>query len=79
MPLTSITAWEGLFERLGFSPEANSNSGKSILIIGGAGGVGSIAIQLTRWAGLKMFASAPKAVLFLLTTRSNLLTSQFSN
>ena len=60
MPLTSITAWEGLFERLGFVPEANANSGKRILIIGGAGGVGSIAIQLARWAGLKVFASASR-------------------
>ena len=60
MPLTSITAWEGLFERLGFVPEANANSGKRILIIGGAGGVGSVAIQLARWAGLKVFASASR-------------------
>ncbi len=60
MPLTSITAWEGLFERLGYAPEANANSGKSILIIGGAGGVGSVAIQLARWAGLKVFATASR-------------------
>ncbi|MBT8360750.1 MAG: zinc-binding alcohol dehydrogenase family protein [Desulfobacterales bacterium] len=60
MPLTSITAWEGLFERLGFVPEANAHSGKSILIIGGAGGVGSVAIQLARWAGLKVFATASR-------------------
>ena len=60
MPLTSITAWEGLFERLGFVPEANANSGKSILIIGGAGGVGSVATQLARWAGLKVFATASR-------------------
>lgn len=60
MPLTSITAWEGLFERLGFIPEANANSGKSILIIGGAGGVGSVAIQLASWAGLKVFATASR-------------------
>ncbi len=60
MPLTSITAWEGLFERLGFVPEAGANSGKSILIIGGAGGVGSIAIQLAHWAGLKVFATASR-------------------
>jgi NADPH2:quinone reductase len=60
MPLTSITAWEGLFERLGFVPEAGANSGKCILIIGGAGGVGSIAIQLARWAGLKVFATASR-------------------
>ncbi len=61
MPLTSITAWEGLFERLGFVPEANANSGKSILIIGGAGGVGSVAIQLARWAGLNVFATASRS------------------
>jgi zinc-binding alcohol dehydrogenase family protein len=60
MPLTSITAWEALFERLGFVPEAGANSGKSILIIGGAGGVGSVAIQLARWAGLKVFATASR-------------------
>ena len=61
MPLTSITAWEGLFDRMGFSPEAGANAGKSILIIGGAGGVGSIAIQLAHWAGLKVFATASRA------------------
>ncbi len=60
MPLTSITAWEGLFVRLGFVPEAGANSGKSVLIIGGAGGVGSVAIQLARWAGLKVFATASR-------------------
>jgi len=60
MPLTSITAWEGLFDRLGFVPEAGANSGNSILIIGGAGGVGSIAIQLAHWAGLKVFATASR-------------------
>ncbi|MFC1764911.1 zinc-binding alcohol dehydrogenase family protein [Planctomycetota bacterium] len=60
MPLTSITAWEGLFERLDFVPKANANVEKSILIIGGAGGVGSIAIQLAHWAGLKVFATASK-------------------
>ncbi len=60
MPLTSITAWEGLFDRLGFIPEANGNKGKSVLIIGGAGGVGSIATQLARWAGLKVYATASR-------------------
>lgn len=60
MPLTSITAWEGLFERLGLVAEANANTGKSILIIGGAGGVGSVAIQLAHWAGLKVFATASR-------------------
>lgn len=60
MPLTSITAWEGLFERLGFTAEKGGNTGKSILIIGGAGGVGSVAIQLARWAGLTVFATASR-------------------
>lgn len=60
MPLTSITAWEGLFDRLGFVPKAGANSGKSILIIGGARGVGSIAIQLAQWAGLDVFATASR-------------------
>src|SRR5262249_57354282 len=47
LPLTSITAWEMLFDRfairIGKPPE-----GGRLLIIGGAGGVGSIAIQLAR-------------------------------
>lgn len=60
MPLTSITAWEGLFDRLGFDPKPNANTRKSILIIGGAGGVGSISIQLSKWAGLKVYATASR-------------------
>jgi zinc-binding alcohol dehydrogenase family protein len=60
MPLTSITAWEGLFDRLGFVPKAGANPDKSILIIGGAGGVGSIAIQLAQWVGLSVFATASR-------------------
>lgn len=60
MPLTSITAWEGLFDRLGFIPVKDGNNGKSVLIIGGAGGVGSIAIQLARWAGLTVYATASR-------------------
>lgn len=46
MPLTSITAWEALFSRLKIYPGCDEN--KNILIIGGAGGVGSIAIQLAK-------------------------------
>lgn len=44
MPLATLTAWEALFDRLRVRPEER----KSILIIGGAGGVGSIAIQLAK-------------------------------
>jgi len=46
MPLTSITAWQALFSRLKII--ADIDQGKNILIIGGAGGVGSIAIQLAK-------------------------------
>src|SRR5436305_10139226 len=46
LPLTSITAWEMLFDR--FAIPRNGGDGKSLLIVGGAGGVGSICIQLAR-------------------------------
>lgn len=60
LPLTSITAWEGLFSRLGISNEAK-DVGKTILIIGGAGGVGSIAIQLAKKvAKLNVIATASR-------------------
>jgi NADPH2:quinone reductase len=61
LPLTAITAYELLFEKFGLVPEENANAGKSILVINGAGGVGSILSQLAHWAGLKIFAtSSPK-------------------
>jgi NADPH2:quinone reductase len=47
LPLTSITAWEALTERLGID-QHGADAGKTLLIIGGAGGVGSIAIQLAK-------------------------------
>lgn len=47
LPLTAITAYEMLFDRLGLTP-GDTTAGGNILIIGGAGGVGSIAIQLAR-------------------------------
>jgi len=46
LPLTSITAWEMLFDR--FAIAQGGGEGKSLLIVGGAGGVGSIAIQFAR-------------------------------
>ena len=58
MPLTSLTAWEGLFDRLGFTPYAGANEGKSLLVVGGAGGVGSMLIQLGAWSGLRVVATA---------------------
>ena len=47
LPLTSITAWETLFDRLNVRKPV-PGAANAILIIGGAGGVGSIAIQLAR-------------------------------
>lgn len=47
LPLTSITAWEALFDRLRVADPV-PGAASAILIIGGAGGVGSIAIQLAR-------------------------------
>jgi len=60
LPLTSITAWEALFERLGVS-RSGADAGKRLLIIGGAGGVGSIAVQLAKQlAGLTVIATASR-------------------
>lgn len=61
LPLTTITAWESLFERLKISPAPLSNSA-TLLIIGGAGGVGSIAIQLAKYAGLQVIATASREI-----------------
>ena len=47
MPLTSITAWEALFDRLDVRKPV-AGAAHAILIVGGAGGVGSIATQLAR-------------------------------
>ncbi len=59
LPLTAITAWELLFQRMPFDSE-HGGDGKSLLIIGGAGGVGSIAIQLARRAGFTVIATASR-------------------
>lgn len=59
LPLTSLTAWELLFDRLGVEQGRREN--RSLLIIGGAGGVGSILIQLARkLTGLTVLATASR-------------------
>lgn len=61
LPLTTITAWEAMFDRMSIPRSTPANAGRSILIIGGAGGVGSIAIQLARQvAGLEVIATASR-------------------
>jgi zinc-binding alcohol dehydrogenase family protein len=60
LPLTTLTAWELMFERMGIS-KSGAHAGKSVLILGGAGGVGSIAIQLAKkLAKLRVIASASR-------------------
>lgn len=64
LPLTAITAWELLFDRMPFSIDTDpidlENNRRSLLIIGGAGGVGSMAIQLARHAGFTVIATASR-------------------
>src|SRR5438309_11280339 len=60
LPLTSITAWELMFDRLGAVP-GKSVDPRTLLITGGAGGVGSILIQLARrLTGLAVVATATR-------------------
>ncbi len=60
LPLTSITAWELLFDRLGAVPGRGVDP-RTLLIIGGAGGVGSILTQLARrLTGLTVVATASR-------------------
>jgi zinc-binding alcohol dehydrogenase family protein len=62
MPLTTITAWEAMFDRLGVDRSSSvDDSHRTVLIIGGAGGVGSIAVQLAKKkAGLAVIATASR-------------------
>ncbi|ANB19011.1 zinc-binding alcohol dehydrogenase family protein [Dokdonella koreensis] len=59
LPLTTITAWELLFQRMPFDAQ-DGGTGKTLLVIAGAGGVGSIAIQLARRAGFTVIATASR-------------------
>ena len=64
LPLTSITAWEMLFDRLKlrYGTQAGSRTpGGTLLVLNGAGGVGSMTIQLaTRLTGLTVIATASR-------------------
>ena len=58
VPLTALTAWEGLFERLNIQ---DASADKTLLIIGGAGGVGSLAIPFAKHSSkVKVIATASR-------------------
>ena len=59
LPLTAITAYEVLFDRIGIDA-AGGGRGQTLLIVGGAGGVGSIAIQLAKMAGQTVVTTASR-------------------
>jgi len=52
LPLSALTAWQALFEH------AHLAEGQTVLIHGGAGGVGTLAVQLARWRGARVIATA---------------------
>jgi len=52
LPLSALTAWQALFEH------AHLAAGQNVLVHGGAGGVGSLAVQLARWRGARVLATA---------------------
>ncbi|MFC0438480.1 NADP-dependent oxidoreductase [Kutzneria buriramensis] len=51
LPISGLTAWQGLFDH------ARLTVGQTVLILGAAGGVGSIAVQLAREAGARVIGS----------------------
>ena len=55
LPLVALTAWEGLVDR------ANVQPGQKVLVQGGAGGVGHMAVQLAKALGAQVFATAGPA------------------
>jgi zinc-binding alcohol dehydrogenase family protein len=62
MPLTTLTAWEALFDRMGVERQpAAGRPPETLLVIAGAGGVGSIAIQIgKKLAGMRVIATASR-------------------
>jgi NADPH:quinone reductase-like Zn-dependent oxidoreductase len=55
VPLASLTAWQSLFEVAGLQP------GQTVLIHGGAGGVGHFAVQFAKWKEAKVIVTASAA------------------
>jgi len=59
VPLVLLTVWEGL-EQLGLNPQAPITSDKKLLMLPGAGGVGSYGIQIAKMCGVKVIATASR-------------------
>jgi NADPH:quinone reductase-like Zn-dependent oxidoreductase len=55
LPVGGVTAWVGLFD------VAHLEAGQRVLVQGGGGGVGSIAVQLAHWKGAYVIATASEA------------------
>jgi len=51
-PISALTAWQGLFEK------GKLEAGQTVLIHGGSGGVGVFSVQLARWRGARVIATA---------------------
>ncbi|MFN4099438.1 MAG: zinc-binding alcohol dehydrogenase family protein [Pararhodobacter sp.] len=60
MPLTALTGWEALFERLGYAARFGAAQPGRLLVINGAGGVGSVTLQLAKAAGIHATATASR-------------------
>jgi NADPH:quinone reductase-like Zn-dependent oxidoreductase len=57
IPTAALAAWQALFDSAG-RPSIGLKPGQSVLIHGASGGVGLFAVQLARWAGARVFATA---------------------
>jgi len=55
LPLAGITAWEAMIDRAQVRP------GQRVLVHGGTGGVGHLALQIAKWAGSRVYATASSA------------------
>ncbi|WP_366247637.1 zinc-binding alcohol dehydrogenase family protein [Terribacillus aidingensis] len=60
LPLTALTAWEAMFEKMHIPLDEEANKGKTILLVNAAGGVGSIASQFAKLYGLNVVGTASR-------------------